>query len=112
MSALAEVPMSGEVARLAEVPKPVEVPRFIEASDPVETLSPVGAPNPAETPNPPDADDSAASPNTATRASTTFFLLIFMLILQVFNIVFEKIEAAAGQWRLMKQTRQLRGYRR
>jgi hypothetical protein len=35
-----------------------------------------------------------------------------MLILQVFNIVFEKIEAAAGQWRLMKQTRQLGGYRR
>jgi hypothetical protein len=73
----------------------------------VETLSTVDAPDPAETPGSPDADDSAASPNIATRASTIFFLFIFiMLILQVFNIVFEKIEATATQWRLMEQTQQ------
>jgi hypothetical protein len=59
----------------------------------METLSPVDAPNPAETPNPPDADDSAASPNIASRASTTSFFFIFiMLILQVLILFLKKLK--------------------
>jgi hypothetical protein len=83
------------------------VPKFVEAPESVEMPSSVDATDPAEIPTPPDAEDSATSPNIATRASTTFFLLIFiMLILRFFNFVFEKIEATAGQWRLMEQTQQ------